>query len=142
MKPSVIYSYVVDVLRNCRSGGIGWAASCNAARDLNPHVFACVLAECQAAVEERRDIANFRGVCEDIFEKVLRLRLHLAEASANGINPSFRQKMVSCGLMIKSDQCHPADAAKADPKGLLESFDECVATAFEGENVFGYLKGK
>ena len=134
MKPSVIYSYVVDILHNCRSGGNGWAASCDAARNLNHHVFTCVLAECQAAVEERRDIANFRGVCEDIFEKVLRLRLHLAEASANGINPSFRQKMVSSGLMLKSDQCHPVDAAKADPKGMLESF--------ESENVFSYLKGK
>jgi len=124
MKPSVIYSYVVDVLRNCRSGGIGWAASCNAARDLNPHVFACVLAECQAAVEERRDIANFRGVCEDIFEKVLRLRLHLAEASANGINPNCKHNMVKVGLMHKFDQCHPADAAKAHPEGLLESFEK------------------
>ena len=101
MKPSVIYSYVVDVLYNCRSGGMGWAASCAAARNLNHHAFACILAECEAAIEERRDIADFRGVCEDIFEKALRMKLHLAEASANGINPIFRQKMVGSGLKGK-----------------------------------------
>ena len=66
-----------------RSGVRGWASRCNASRNLQAHTFDCILAECKAAVEERRDIANFRGVCEDIFEKVLRLRLHLAEADAN-----------------------------------------------------------
>ena len=109
MKPSVIYSYIVDVLRNCRTGGMGWAASCDAARNLNPHAFACVLAECKAAVEERRDIADFRGVCEDILEKMLRMKLHLSEADANGMNPLFKKEMVEVGLMFKFDQCHPAD---------------------------------
>ena len=109
MKPAVIYTFIVDVLRNCRTGGMGWAASCDAARNLNPHAFACVLAECKAAVEERRDIADFRGVCEDLFEKVMRLRLHLSEARVNGINPRFKQSMVLSGLMHKFDQCHPAD---------------------------------
>ena len=109
MKPAVIYSYIVDVLRNCRSGSMGWAASCDAAHNLNAHTFACVLVECKAAVEERRDIADFRGVCEDIFEKVMRLRLHLSEARVNGINPRFKQSMVHSGLMHKFDQCHPAD---------------------------------
>jgi len=123
MKPAVIYSYVVDVLRNCRSGSMGWAASCDAALELNRHAFACILAECEAAVEERRDIADFRGVCEDIFEKALRMKLHLSEARVNGINPIFRRKMVNSGLMIKSDQCHPVDEANADPKGLLKSFE-------------------
>ena len=109
MKPAVIYSFIVDVLRNCRTGGMGWAASCDAARNLNPHAFACVLAECKAAVEERRDIADFRGVCEGTLEKVLRLRLHLSEADANGMNPLYKRRMVKLGLMFEFDQCHPAD---------------------------------
>ena len=109
MKPSVIYSYIVDTLRNCRSGGMGWAATSDAARNLNHHTFACILAECKAAVDERRDIADFRTVCERTLEKVLRMRLHISEADANGINPLFRRTMVSCGLMEKLDQCHPAE---------------------------------
>jgi len=28
MKPAVIYSYIVETLRNSRSGHKGWAASC------------------------------------------------------------------------------------------------------------------
>ncbi len=109
MKPSVIYSYIVDVLRNCRSGGMGWAATSDAARNLNAHTFECILAECKAAVAERRDIADFRAVCERTLEMVLRMRLHLSEADANGINPLFRRTMVSCGLMAKLDQSHPAE---------------------------------
>jgi len=127
MKPAVIYSYIVETLRNCRSGHTGWAASCDASRNLHHHTFQCILAECKAAVEERRDIANFRGVCEELLEKVLRLRLHLAEADANGINPIFRRKMVNSGLMIKSDQCHKVDAVDADPKGFLKSMDDELA---------------
>jgi hypothetical protein len=108
MKPSVIYSYIVDVLRNCRSGGTSLRGD-NAARNLNAHTFECILAECKAAVAERRDIADFRNVCERTLEKVLRMKLHISEADANGINPLFRRKMVSCSLMLKSDQCHPAE---------------------------------
>ena len=114
MKPAVIYSYIVETLRNSRSGHKGWAASCDAARNLHHHTFECILAECKAAVEERRDIANFRGVCEDIFEKVLRMKLHLSEARVNGINPIFHRKMVNSGLMIESDQCHP-------PEGITQA---------------------
>jgi hypothetical protein len=124
MKPAVIYSYIVETLRNCRSGHKGWAASCGAARNLHHHTFESILAECKAAVEERRDIANFRGVCEELLEKVLRLRLHLAEADANGINPLFKENMVMKGLMFRNDQCHKVDEANADPKGLLKSFEE------------------
>ena len=124
MKPAVIYSYIVETLRNCRSGHKGWAASCDAARNLHHHTFECILAECKAAVEERRDIANFRGVCEELLEKVLRLRLHLAEADANGVNPLFKEDMVMKGLMFRNDQCHKVDEADADPKGLLKSFEE------------------
>ena len=123
MKPAVIYSYIVDTLSNCRRGGRGWAAS-DAARNLSAHTFECILQECKAAVAERRDIADFRGVCEDIFEKVLRMRLHMAEADSCGLNPIFRQKMVSSGLMMEFDQRHPADEADADPKGLLKSFEK------------------
>ena len=115
MKPSVIYSYIVETLRNSRSGQRGWAASCDAARDLSPHTFECILQECKAAVAERRDIANFRDVCEKRFEKVLRLRLHLAEADANGINPMCKRNMVQLGLMSKSDQCHPFPTVCAPP---------------------------
>lgn len=124
MKPAVIYSYIVETLRNCRSGHKGWAASCDAARNLHHHTFECILAECKGAVEERRDIANFRGVCEELLEKVLRLRLHLAEADANGVNPLFKEDMVMKGLMFRHDQCHKVDEANADPKGLLKSFEE------------------
>ena len=127
MKPAVIYSYIVDVLRNCRSGGIGWASRCDASRNLQPHTFECILAECKAAVEERRDIANFRGVCEELLEKVLRLRMHLAEADANGINSRFKQSMIYAGLMHKFDQCHKVDAVTADPKGFLKSMDDELA---------------
>ena len=88
---------------------MGWAATSDAARNLNHHTFACILAECKAAVDERRDIADFRTVCERTLEKVLRMRLHISEADANGINPLFRRTMVSCGLMAKLDQCHKAD---------------------------------
>ena len=48
-------------------------------------------------------------MCESTLEKVLRLRLHLSEADANGMNPLFKKEMVEAGLMFKFDQCHPAD---------------------------------
>ena len=123
MKPAVIYSYIVATLRNCRSGHRGWAASCDAARNLNIHTFECILAECKEAVAERRDIANFRDVCEKLFEKVLRMRMHLAEADSCGINPMCRKEMIQNGLMMEFDHRHPADEADADPKGLQKSFE-------------------
>ena len=125
MKPAVIYSYIVETLRNCRSGGMGWATSSDAARNLSAHTFECILAECKAAVEERRDIADFRGVCEHTLEKVLRLKLHLAEVDANGINPKFKEDMVMKGLMFRHDQCHKQEVGLALAAEMADSqFDK------------------
>ena len=66
-----------------------------------------ITTECAAAVRQRRDIEDFRGVCEEVLEKVLRLRQVMSSSVTRGIHPRFKLKMVKAGLMERSDSCHP-----------------------------------
>ena len=100
--PSVIYSAIVETLQAMRG--------CNhldAEEALDPYTFEIITTECSAAVRQRRDIEDFRGVCEEVLEKVLRLRQVMSSSVTRGIHPRFKLKMVKAGLMERSDSCHP-----------------------------------
>ena len=103
--PAVIYSAIVETLQSCRANR--FEAHSNAEEDLDPYTFDIITTECSAAVEQRRDIEDFRGVCEEILEKVLRLRQVMSSSVTRGIHPRFKMKMVKAGLMERSDSCHP-----------------------------------
>ena len=60
---------------------------------------AVIITMCKDAVEERRDIRDFRRVCEEILETVLRLR----RETNSDIHPVCRHRLVKEDLMVKSD---------------------------------------
>ena len=101
--PAVIYSAIVETLQAMRC----FDAHCHAEESLDPYTFEIITTECAAAVRQRRDIEDFRGVCEEVLEKVLRLRQVMSSSVTRGIHPRFKLKMVKAGLMERSDSCHP-----------------------------------
>ena len=101
--PSVIYSAIVETLQAVRC----FNAHCHSEETLDSYTFEIITTECSAAVRQRRDIEDFRGVCEEVLEKVLRLRQVMSSSVTRGIHPRFKLKMVKAGLMERSDSCHP-----------------------------------
>ena len=101
--PAVIYSAIVESLQAARC----FKSHCHSEETLDSYTFEIITTECSAAVEQRRDIEDFRGVCEEILEKVLRLRQVMSSSVTRGIHPRFKMKMVKAGLMERSDSCHP-----------------------------------
>lgn len=101
--PAVIYSAIVETLQAMRC----FNAHCHSEETLDSYTFEIITTECSAAVRQRRDIEDFRGVCEEVLEKVLRLRQVMSSSVTRGIHPRFKLKMVKAGLMERSDSCHP-----------------------------------
>ena len=106
--PSVIYSAIVETLQAMRDVSFFASGVCHdVEKTLDPYTFDIITTECSAAIKERRDIEDFRGVCEETLEKILRLRQVLSSSVTRGIHPRFKLKMVKAGLMERSDSCHP-----------------------------------
>ena len=105
--PAIIYSAIVELLQSIRllRGDVDFDSY--AATELDPLSWEIIKEECLAAVQSRRDIEDFRGVCEETLEKVLRLRQVLSSSVTRGIHPHFKLKMVKAGLMVRGDSCHP-----------------------------------
>ena len=107
-KPAVIYSAIVEILQEMRCASFSASGVCHDAEEaLDPYTFDIITKECSDAIKERRDIEDFRGVCEEVLEKVLRLRQVMSSSVTRGIHPRFKLKMVKAGLMERSDSCHP-----------------------------------
>ena len=96
-KPAFIYSVIVETLKASRVGERGYALSVQEA--LDPYTAAVILDLCSEAVTEKRDIRDFRKVCEDILAAVLRLR----RDSKSDIHPVCRHRLIKEDLMVKSD---------------------------------------
>ena len=103
--PAIIYSVIVKTLQSARVGSRGWVAELEG--EIDEYTFTVVLDLCSCAVTDKRDLEDFRGVCEEILEKVLRLRQVLSTSVTRGIHPHFKLKMVKAGLMEREDSCHP-----------------------------------
>ena len=103
--PAIIYSVIVKTLQSSRVGSRGWVAKLEG--EIDEYSFTVILDLCSRAVTDKRDLEDFRGVCEDILEKVLRLRQVLSTSVTRGIHPRFKLKMVKAGLMEREDSCHP-----------------------------------
>ena len=96
-KPAFIYSLIVETLKACRTKERG--TGCSLEGKVDTYTAAVIITMCKDAVEERRDIRDFRRVCEEILETVLRLR----KDSRPHIHPVCRHRLVKEDLMVKSD---------------------------------------
>ena len=96
-KPAFIYSLIVETLKACRTKERG--AGCSLEDKVDTYTAAVLITMCKDAVEERRDIRDFRRVCEEILETVLRLR----RETNSDIHPVCRHRLVKEDLMVKSD---------------------------------------
>ena len=60
-KPAFIYSLIVETLKACRTKERG--AGCSLEDKVDTYTAAVIITMCKEAVEERRDIRDFRSVC-------------------------------------------------------------------------------
>ena len=97
-KPAFIYSLIVETLKACRMAD-GKEVFVDDEDMVDTYTAAVIITMCKDAVEARRDIRNFRRVCEDILETVLRLR----RDTKPDIHPVCRHRLVKEDLMVKSD---------------------------------------
>ncbi len=96
-KPAFIYALIVETLKACRTKERG--AGCSLEGKVDTYTAAVIITMCKDAVEERRDIRDFRRVCEEILATVLRLR----RDSKPDIHPVCRHRLIKEDLMVKSD---------------------------------------
>ena len=96
-KPAFIYSLIVETLKACRTKERG--TGCSLEGKVDTYTAAVIITMCKEAVEERRDIRDFRRVCEEILATVLRLR----RDSKPDIHPVCRHRLIKEDLMVKSD---------------------------------------
>ena len=94
-KPAFIYSVIVETLKACRTPRSEYSLE----DKVDTYTAAVIITMCKDAVEERRDIREFRRVCEEILETVLRLR----RETNSDIHPVCRHRLVKDDLMVKSD---------------------------------------
>ena len=96
-KPAFIYSVIVETLKACRTKERGAGGSLE--DKVDTYTAAVIITMCHEAVEERRDIREFRKVCEEILATVLRLR----RDTRPDIHPLCRANLMKEDLMVGSD---------------------------------------
>ena len=96
-KPAFIYSLIVETLKACRTKERG--TGCSLEDKVDTYTAAVIITMCMDAVEERRDIRDFRKVCEEILEAVLRLR----RDTRPEIDPTCKIFLVKKDLMVEGD---------------------------------------
>ena len=96
-KPAFIYSLIVETLKACRTKERG--TGCSLEGKVDTYTAAVIITMCKDAVEERRDIRDFRRVCEEILETVLRLR----RDTRPEIDPTCKIFLVKKDLMVEGD---------------------------------------
>ena len=96
-KPAFIYSVIVETLKACRTKERG--AGCSLEDKVDTYTAAVIITMCKDAVEERRDIRDFRNVCEEILKTVLRLR----RDTRPDIHPLCRHRLTKEELMLVTD---------------------------------------
>ena len=96
-KPAFIYSLIVETLKACRTKERG--AGCSLEDKVDTYTAAVIITMCKEAVEERRDIRDFRSVCEEILGTVLILR----RETRPEIHPLCRRRLAKEELMLTTD---------------------------------------
>ena len=96
-KPAFIYSVIVETLKACRTKERG--TGCSLEGKVDTYTAAVIITMCKDAVEEGRDIRDFRKVCEETLATVLRLR----RDTRPDIHPVCRHRLVKDDLMVASD---------------------------------------
>ena len=96
-KPAFIYSLIVETLKACRTNERG--SGCSLEGKVDTYTAAVIITMSKEAVEERRDIHDFRRVCEEILAAILRLR----RDTKPDIHPVCRHRLIKEDLMVKSD---------------------------------------
>ncbi len=101
MKPAVIYSIVVEMLKAKRTGGAVPAMIIK----LPDHARSVLSDLCSEAVADRRDIRGFRDTAESIFAVLLNCMQEVRMAESTGITTATKVRLVKADLMVKSDEC-------------------------------------
>ena len=101
MKPAVIYSIVVEMLKAKRTGGAVPARIIK----LPDHARSVLSDLCQGAIADRRDIRGFRDTAESIFAVLLNCMQEVRMAESTGITTATKVRLVKANLMVKSDDC-------------------------------------
>ncbi len=101
MKPAVIYSIVVEMLKAKRTGSAIPAGIVK----LSDHARSVLSDLCEEAVADRRDIRHFRDTAESIFAVLLNCMQEVRMAESTGITTATKVKLVKANLMVKSDEC-------------------------------------
>ena len=96
-KPAFIYSLIVETLKACRTNERG--SGCSLEGKVDTYTAAVIITMCKDAIEERRDIREFRKVCEEILATVLRLR----RDTRPDIHPLCRHRLTKEELMLVTD---------------------------------------
>ena len=96
-KPAFIYALIVETLKACRTNERG--SGCSLEGKVDTYTAAVIITMCKDAVEERRDIREFRKVCEEILATVLRLR----RDTRPDIHPLCRHRLTKEELMLVTD---------------------------------------
>jgi len=94
-KPAFIYSVIVETLKACRTPRAEYSLE----EKVDTYTAAVIITMCKDAVKERRDIREFRRVCEEILEAVLRLR----KETRPEIHNITRHRLAKLDLMVRSD---------------------------------------
>ena len=100
MKPAVIYSIVVEMLKAKRTG----AAVPARIIKLPDHARSVLSDLCEEAIADRRDIRHFRDTAESIFAVLLNCMQEVRMAESTGITTATKVRLVKAGLMLKSDE--------------------------------------
>jgi len=95
-KPAFIYSVIVKALKDCR---LREDHAKLEDPSIDNYTEAVIIDMCRAAVDNNRDIRDFRAVCEETLKVILRLR----RDSIPMIGPTCHNNLVKEGLMIESD---------------------------------------
>ena len=101
MKPAVIYSIVVEMLKAKRTGSAIPAGIVK----LPDHARAVLSDLCAEAIADRRDIRLFRDTAESIFAVLLNCMQEVRMAESTGITTATKVRLVKADLMLKSDEC-------------------------------------
>ena len=99
IKPAVIYSIVVEMLKAKRTGGHIPAGITK----LPDHARAVLSDLCEEAVADRRDIRGFRDTAESIFAVLLNCMRETLLAESIGISPATKTKLVKADLMLRTE---------------------------------------
>jgi hypothetical protein len=99
IKPAIIYSIVVEMLKAKRTGGAIPAGITK----LPDHARSVLSDLCAEAVADRRDIRGFRDTAESIFAVLLNCMREITLAESIGISTATKVKLVKADLMLKSD---------------------------------------